>query len=99
MLVCDRLQNAVFAFGVLVQQGYAVAVLEEEHLELMMRTVKSRDGSSVLVPKDEMSYLTLNTPASDPSTTVHLMKLDPATQVTKCVLMGSPLRITLSLLL
>ena len=59
------LPNAYPAFRIPAQEGYATsydaaAALEEEHSHLNMKNVIGPDGSSVLFPKNEYTYLTLD---------------------------------------
>ena len=76
----------------------AVAVLEEEHPELLMRNLIGKDGNSVL-PKNETTFTTLDKLASDPSNWIYLVKLDPQIQMSKGIVMGYPLRMPTALLL
>ena len=64
------LPNAYPAFCVSAQERYAtsydsVTALEEEHSQLNMKNVIGRDDSSVFLPKDEYTYLTLGALTSD----------------------------------
>lgn len=57
-----------------------------------------RDGSSVLIPLDEISFRFLEETANDPGASIRVIKLAPQTQVTKGIVMGYPLRLPLSIL-
>ena len=65
-----------------------VAALKEKHSQLNMKNVIVRDGSSVLLPKNEYTYLTLDALTSDSTPALKLIRLDPKTQLTKGVVMG-----------
>ena len=70
----------------------AVATLEEEFLNLAMRSLVGKDGSSVLLPKDEATYNQLSAISSEPDgATYKLLQLDPQTHTTKVIVMGYPL--------
>ena len=56
----------------------AVAALEEEHPYLLKRNLIGRDNSSVLLPKDEATFITLDQLASEPSNWLRLVKIEPA---------------------
>ena len=86
------LPNAYPAFRVLAQEGYATsydaaATLDIRHSQLNMKNVIGRDGISVLLPKDEYAYLTLDALTSDSTPALKLIKLDPKTQLSKGVVM------------
>ena len=70
----------------------AVAALEEEFPNLAIKNLVSKDGSSVLLPKDEATYNQLSAISSEPDTSYKLLQLDPQTHTTKAVVMGYPLR-------
>ena len=63
-----------------------------------MKNVIGRNGSSVLLPKDEDTYLTLEALTSDSAPALKLIKLDPKTHLIIGVVMGYPLRMPLALL-
>ena len=63
-----------------------------------MKNVIRRDDSSVLLPKDEYTYLTLDAQTSNSAPALKLIKFDSKTQLTKGVVMGYPLRMPLALL-
>ena len=77
----------------------AVAALEEEHPHLLMRNLIGKDNSSVLLPKDEATFITLDQLASEPSNWLRLVKIEPAAQLSRGVVMGYPLRMPTALLL
>lgn len=75
------LLNEFPVFWFSVQEGSttsydAVSALEEENPGLVIHSAKGRDGSSVLIPRDENSYQTLNALVA-----LKLVKLNPFTRL------------------
>ena len=76
----------------------AVASLESNYPELQMQNLIRKDGSSVLLPKDDTTYQILDSIASNTSAQFKITKLDPQTQTTKGIVMGYSMRMSLALL-
>ena len=78
------LPNAYPAFRVPAQEGYAtsydaVTALEEEYSHLNLKNVIGRDDSSVLLSKDEYTYLTQDAQTSVSAPALKQIKFDPKT--------------------
>ena len=69
-----------------------MVALEEKHSQLNMKNVIGRNGSSVLLPKDENTCLTLDALTSNSAPVLKLIRLDPKHSSSRVSSWAIPLR-------